>query len=496
MGFLPSSSPAKSSSSCGLRPKGPAAAARLSLLALLTICAGCATVPDTGFLSRPTRLQQAKFENAWGPISARTSAAIVAELKRQTGDIDILDRQIAIEQAIVGEPLVLGNKATLLLDGPATYEARLALIRGAQRTINIEAFIIRDDNMGEMFTGALLERRAAGVKINVIYDSVGSLLTSKEFFERWRQAGIQVLEFNPINPLAVRKRWSINHRDHRKLLIVDGKTVILGGMNIDSVYATSSGGGGSSIGGGSSMGSGRRGGKNDESQSSGWRDTDIQIDGPVVADFQKMFLQTWERQKGPPLREEDYIVTVPPKGKEMVRAIGSTPDEPFSKSYLAFISAVTHAQKAVYITNAYFVPDKQLVDALLGAAGRGVDVRLILPSKTDSRSAAFAAQSHYATLLEGGVRIYERGGALLHAKTAVIDGVWSCVGSSNLDWRSAVDNDEVNAVILGREFAQRMVAVYAFDQAKSDEITLEAWKKRPFRDRMGEWFFRLFARML
>ena len=451
--------------------------------------AGCATVPDTSFLSRPARLQKAKFENAWGPISARTSAAIVAELKRQTGDIDILDRQIAIEQAIVGEPLVLGNKATLLQDGPASYEARLALIRQAKRTINVEAYIIRDDEIGKMFADALLERRAAGVQVNVIYDSMGSLLTSKDFFERWRQGGIQMLEFNPLNPLATRKRWSINHRDHRKLLIVDGRTVILGGMNIDNVYATSSGGG-------SSMGSGRSGGKSGGENGGGWRDTDIQIEGPVVADFQKLFLQTWEKQKGPPLREADYVITVPPQGKEMVRAIGSTPDEPFSKSYLAFISAITNAQKEVYITNAYFVPDVQLVDALLGAAARGVDVRLILPSATDSRSAAFAAHSHYATLLEGGVRIYERGGALLHAKTAVIDSVWSCVGSSNLDWRSAVDNDEVNAVILGREFAQRMVATYALDQAKSDEIMLEAWKNRPLRDRMMEWFFRLFARLM
>lgn len=465
------------------------ALSRLLLLALLCLGAGCATVPDTSFLSRPARLQQAKFENAWGPISARTSAAIVAELKRQTGDIDILERQIAIEQAVVGEPLVLGNKATLLQDGPATYEARLALIRAAKRTINVEAYIIRDDEIGQMFTEALLERRSAGVQVNVIYDSVGSLLTPKDFFEKWRQGGIQVLEFNPVNPLEARKRWALNHRDHRKLLIVDGRSVILGGMNIDNVYATSSSGG-------SSMGSGRSGGKNGDEKRSGWRDTDIQIDGPVVADFQKLFLQTWEKQKGPPLREGDYVVTVPPQGKEIVRAIGSTPDEPFSKSYLAFISAILNAQKEVYITNAYFVPDEQLVDALLGAAGRRVDVRLILPSTTDSRSAAYAAHSHYRKLLEGGVRIYERRDALLHAKTAVIDGVWSCVGSSNLDWRSAVDNDEVNAVILGKEFAQRMVATYAFDQAKSDEITLEAWKDRPLRDRMMEWFFRLFARLL
>src|SRR5205085_4997817 len=129
--------------------------------------------------------------------------------------------------------------------------------------------------------------------------------------------------------------------------------------------------------------------------------------------------------------------------------------------------------------NAYFVPDPQLVAALLEAAGRGVDVRLILPRTTDSRAAAYAAHSHYATLLQGGVKIYERRAALLHAKTAVIDGVWSTVGSSNLDWRSALDNDEINAVVLGRSFAQRMQAAYATDVAASDAILLEEWRQRP-----------------
>jgi cardiolipin synthase len=150
----------------------------------------------------------------------------------------------------------------------------------------------------------------------------------------------------------------------------------------------------------------------------------------------------------------------------------------------------------VYITNAYFVPDPQLTNALIAAAGRGVDVRLILPSTTDSRSAAYAAHSHYTQLLKGGVKIYERHSALLHAKTAVVDGVWSCVGSSNLDWRSAVDNDELNAVILSREFAQQMLTTYEFDQMQSDEIVLEQWKQRSLRERCKEWFFRMFARLL
>lgn len=469
---------------------------RALALAALAACigwgGGCASVPDTQFLKRQYVAQAAEFKNAWGPVSQRIGESVVRDLKRASGDLDILDRQVAIEQAVVGKPLVLGNKVTLLLDGPETYEAMFAAIRQAKATINVEFYIIQDDEVGMRFAELLLERCAAGVKVNLIYDSVGAFKTKKEYFERLRQGGVQVLEFNPINPLAARKRWALNHRDHRKLLIVDGRTAFLGGINIDDVYASSS----ASAGGSSSIGSGGGGSRGKDERRSGWRDTDIQIDGPVVADFQKLFLQTWEKQRGPALRPEDYFPTVPPRGKEIVRAIGSTPDDPYSTSYLTFIAALTHAQQQVYITNAYFVPDPQLVEALLAATARGVDVRLILPSTTDSRSAAYAAHSHYTDLLEGGVKIYERRGALLHAKTAVIDGVWSYVGSSNLDWRSAVANDELNAVILSREFAARMLEMFALDQQKSDEIDLERWKKRPVRDRIREWFFRLFGRLL
>lgn len=448
-------------------------------------------------MSQRHATQATEFKNAWGPVSKRTSERVLGALKKKAGDLDILERQAAIEEEVSGAPLVLDNKVTVLLDGPQTYAAMFKAMRAAKHTINVEKYIIRDDDTGKEFADLLLERAAAGVKVNVLYDSAGCLKTPKEYFERLRQGGVQVVEFNPVNPLATKgKRWSLNHRDHRKLTIVDGRTVVLGGINIDDVYATSSahaGRGGSGSGG---SGSGRSSGRGKDAKSSGWRDTDVQIDGPVVAEFQKLFLETWEKQKGPPLRKEDYLPQVPPQGKDLVRAIGSTPDDPFSATYLTFIAALTHAEKQVYITNAYFVPDEQLVQALLAAVQRGVDVRLILPSMTDSRSAAYAAHSHYTKLLSGGVKIYERRAALLHAKTLVIDGVWSCVGSANLDWRSAVDNDEVAAVVLSREFAGRMLEVFAQDQAQSDEIKLEQWKRRPWRQRTKEFVFRLFARLL
>ncbi|MEY4939047.1 MAG: hypothetical protein RIQ93_782 [Verrucomicrobiota bacterium] len=467
----------------------PRAGWLLPLLAWAALGLGCAGLPDTQFLTRQYTRQSAKFKNAWGPIPERRSAALMQQLKRKVGDLDILDRQAALEQTLVGEPLVVGNKVSLLQDGPATYEAMFAAIRAAKRHVNIESYIIEDGEMGQKFADLLLERRAEGIEINILYDSVGAFKTDRKYFERLRAGGIQVVEFNPINPFTARFRWSINHRDHRKLLIADGRTVVLGGINIDDVYSTGS------ASAGRHSGSGRSGGSK-KGRHSGWRDTDIRIDGPVVADFQKMFLQTWEKQHGPPLTRDDYLPRVPAQGNEIVRAIGSSPDDAYNAIYLTFIAAITNAEKQIYITNAYFVPDPQLVEALQAAAGRGVDVRLILPSTTDSRSAAHAAHSHYADLLQTGVKIYERRAALLHAKTAVIDGVWSCVGSANLDWRSGVDNDEVTAIILSREFGREMLKAYALDQAQSDQIHLEEWQRRPRHARFKEWFFRLFGRML
>jgi len=323
-------------------------------------------------------------------------------------------------------------------------------------------------------------RQLAGVQVNVIYDSAGALGTGRSFYQHMADAGIAVVEFNPINPLAGGKPWRMNHRDHRKLMVIDGRTAFLGGINISSVYSR-----------GSSFG-------REESVTTphvGWRDTDIRIDGPVVAEFQRLFFETWNKQGGKPLGP-GYFPDIPVQGSEMVRAIGSTPDDPYSQIYLTLISAITHAQKQVSIINAYFVPDPQLLDALTDAVVRGVDVRLILPSQSDSGLAFHAARSYYRGLLKGGVKIYERRGPPLHAKTAVIDGVWSCVGSSNLDWRSALDNDEVNAIMLGREFAHQMLEAYESDIRASDEIRLASWERRSMGFRLKETVARLFGRLL
>jgi cardiolipin synthase len=443
--------------------------------------AGCATLPDADALIARHGAQTARFETARGRVSVKKSAAILSELKRKSGDIDILDKQIALEQAISDSPLVLGNKTTLLQDGSATYAAMFAAIEQAKDHINLETYIIEDDATGREFSTLLLAAQARGVQVNLIYDSVGGFNTPRAFFERLAQAGVAVLEFNPLNPLATKSAWLINNRDHRKLLIVDGKSVILGGINISNVYAS---------------GSVLRRTRKPLSGEVVWRDTDLQLEGPVVAEFQKLFMQTWNKQQGGVLADKTYFPTLTKQGKDIVRAIGSTPDDPYSLMYLTLISAIGNAEKQVHLTNAYFVPDPQLLKALTDAAARGVDVQLILPSQSDSALVFHAGRAHYSGLLNSGVHIFERQGALLHAKTATIDGVWSTVGSTNLDWRSFLDNDEVNAVVLGGEFATQMQAMFQKDLDASTRIEPQAWANRPLNFKLKEWLAVLWSRLL
>lgn len=325
-----------------------------------------------------------------------------------------------------------------------------------------------------------MERQAAGVQVNVIYDSVGSLATPKEFFNRLRAGGVHVLEFNPVNPLANNnKDWELNNRDHRKLLLIDGRIAFVGGINISDTYS-------------SSPPSGENEGDSRQDATAGWRDTHVQIEGPVVADFQRLFLDTWERQKGKPLPARNYFPALAPQGDEIVRAVGSTPnDHTKSTIYLTLISAISHAEQHVHLTIAYFAPDPQLRKALRDAARRDVDVKLVLPSHTDSSTALYLGRSYYTELLAAGVQIYERRGSVMHSKTISIDGVWSTIGSTNLDWRSFLHNDEINAIILSRPFAREMEAMFLEDLAESDPITLDHWKKRPLLDRLKEKMARL-----
>jgi cardiolipin synthase len=455
--------------------------AKCLVAGLIVALAGCSSlptiVPDMEW--RPP--QAVQLEGARGPLSSSQSKAILDRLKSRSKETNIFDRHMALEAAIVGSPLVVGNKVVLLQDGPATFEAMFTAIRNAKQHINLETYIIEDDEVGNRFADALIDKQVQGVQVNLIYDSVGAIKTPKAFFKRLTDSGIKVLEFNPINPLKAKKGWNVNQRDHRKLLIVDGQTAFVGGINISSVYSS-----GSFV---------QQAGASREEKVP-WRDTHMQVEGPVVGEFQKLFLATWEKQKGDQLAAETYLPQLSNKGREVVRAIGSSPDEPYTLIYATLISAISSAETGVYLTNAYFVPDPQLLAALKDAAQRNVDVKIILPSHSDSSLVFHVGRSFYEELLSAGVKIYERRDALLHAKTALIDGVWSTIGSTNLDWRSFLHNDEVNAVILGQEFGAQMQAMFDKDLASSNAITLEQWNQRSISMRLKELAARMWARGL
>jgi cardiolipin synthase A/B len=441
----------------------------------------------------PVPQQPVRLKGARGPLSAAQSKQVLDALRSKQAATDIIDRHVAIEEALTGEPLTTGNAVRLLQDGPATYAAMLAAMAGARDHINMETYIFDDDEVGQRFANALLAQRQQGVQVNLIHDSIGTLATPTAFFDRLREAGVQVLEFNPVNPLSAwlaGKGWLPNQRDHRKLLIVDGHTAFLGGINISSVY---------------SGGSRTRLLRPKPAAPAGeqeiaadaplaWRDTHLQLQGPVVAELQKLFLASWLQQSGSLPAPKNYFPPPQAVGKHLVRALASQPDQvDGSPIYSTLLSAIGISESSIAITNAYFVPDAQLVAALSNAAGRGVDVQIILPSQTDSWLVFHAGRSHYDTLLQAGVKIYERQGVVLHAKTALIDGVWSTVGSTNLDWRSFLHNSEVNAVVLGPEFAAQLQTVFDADLRASDPVLLAAWRQRPWQLRMKEFFSQLLS---
>ena len=468
-------------------------------LVLAAFSFGCATLPEVHPWAAPAAgARKPTIVGTRGELSNRRSAAVVARLSK--GGSDLLTRHVLLEEEVAGAPLTVGNAAVLLRDGPPFYRALFEAIESARDHVNVEFYIVEDDEVGQRFSEALLRKAAEGVSVNLMYDSAGSFGTPRAFFDRLRAGGVKVLEYNPVNPLNARGDWLLNNRNHRKVAIIDGHVGFTGGINISGVYSQGSSPGrrgrtvgtGSAPASGSSFGS-RRGSDPAGARKVGWRDTHVRIDGPAVGQMQKLFLETWAQQQGEPLPERDWFPALQPAGKFPVRIIASGPGDAVPAIYTSLLAAIAYSEKSVHITMAYFVPDPQTIEALTDAATRGVDVTLILPSHTDFWAVFHAARSHYANLLSAGVKIYERGTALLHAKTIVIDGVWSTVGSANLDWRSFLHNAELNAVILGPNFGGELEAMFESDLRESTRILPEDWARRPVEVRMKEWAARLWA---
>jgi cardiolipin synthase A/B len=348
-----------------------------------------------------------------------------------------------------------------------------AAMEAAKDYIFVEMYIVEGDEVGQKFSELWLKKQKAGVPVSLLYDSVGSIGTPREFFQRLSDGGVTVAEFNPVNPLKAKEGWDINERDHRKLLVVDGRVGFVGGINISGVY---------------SGGSAKLQRKQGTPDSRPWRDTQVQVEGLAALELQDSYLQSWARASKTPPPGNLKTTVARSGGKDMVRILAAWADKPdeVNPIYAAFLSAIQNAEKTVHISMAYFVPDPQTMDALKGAAKRGVDVQVILPGFTDFWAVFHAGRSKYDELLEAGVKIHERRERLLHAKTAVIDGVWSTVGSANLDWRSFLHNHELNLVVLGPGFGEQMEAAFRRDLAIATPITLEEWRRRAATDRLKE----------
>jgi len=504
-------------------PKPPSAS--LLALALCGLLAACA-VPDVD-----TSIERAaergpttpQIEGASGPLGVAESRAVLAKVGAEAGTgngAKILERHLAIEEAVAGSPLTADNAVTVLEDGAATFRAMGAAIRGARHSINLEYYTIEDVTFDgkETLSELLLQKRREGVAVNIIYDSYGSSDTPADFFNRLKQAGVNLLDFHPIDPNPA-NALNINDRDHRKILVADGEVAILGGVNMSKSYQSKAPG--SSSGSAKSdaaaptdqAAADQKAAEKAASQKPGgglgaaiglttqlpdqWRDTAVRIEGPAVAEAQRLFVEHWKAEKGPKLDETGFFPKLAARDSQVVRIIGSTPEQNISRYYVTLVSALRNAESRIWISAAYFVPTQAEMDALTAAARRGVDVRLLLPDKSDSQQAIAAAQSHYLDLLEAGVKIYETRDVVLHSKTVVIDGVWSAIGSSNFDHRSVLFNDEVDAIILGKETADALERIFEDGMKISVAIDRETWVDgRPFTERARGFFARVWQSML
>jgi cardiolipin synthase len=399
-------------------------------------------------------------------------------LDEYKNDVDVRDLIDAVRR-YSSDPLTSGNRVDVLIDGPQTFSAIEAELRKARHHIHIETFIFGAQGIGKQFADLLVKKHREGVEVRVLYDSIGSMDTPRGFFDDLRRQGIEVREFHPMNPVTNPRVWEIQNRDHRKIVIVDGKVGFTGGINIDNTYSSAS----------SSKPGPKRGIED------GWRDTHVKIEGPAVRQLQRIFIKTWNEAGDAEDFPEGagYFPEMPARGDALVTIVHNESDSDDRSLYGTYLAAFQHAHSRLWITHAYFAPNAELLTAMKQAAQRGVDVRLIVPAFTDSRIVLKATQATYAPLLQAGVKIFELKDALLHAKTVVVDGTVSIVGSANLDMRSFLHNDEDNAIIISRDFGERLEQVFEKDQRTSRAVTPERWEQRSLWERFKESMVKIFG---
>ncbi len=354
--------------------------------------------------------------------------------------------------------LIDGNRVDVLLNGDEIFPAMLAAIRGATTTITFANFIYETGDIAQEMAEALAERCRAGVGVNILLDAVGSSRVPKPMREMWQSAGCHFAFFHAVNPFTIRR---LNHRNHRRVLVVDGRVGFTGGTGVGEKWT----------------GNGRREGY--------WRQTDVRVEGPIVRFLQAAFAENWRDTTAQLLGGDAYFPPPQRRGDVAAQSVKSSGASGAAEAYLLFHLAVDSARSSIYITNPYYVPDDSLAEAIARAARRGVDVSVItagVAGTTLDRLVRQASQAHFGRALEAGVKIYEYGPALLHAKTMVVDGQWVSIGSANLDNRSFALNDELNLTFMDRALTVRMTEIFREDLKHTRQVTYEEWKRHRFRN--------------
>jgi cardiolipin synthase len=364
-------------------------------------------------------------------------------------------------------PILSGNKVEILLNGDEIFPAMLKAIRSARRSITYAQYLYQDGAIAYELAEAFADRCRAGVQVKLLIDSHGGSKIPEDIPQLLTEAGCELEWFRRIRLFQFITPWELlryNYRNHRRILIIDGKVGFTGGHGVSEAW----------------MGDGRT--------EDHWRDTDVRIEGPIVQQLQAAFVESWRETTGEVLGGADYFPTLEPRGKTYAQIVKSSPFGGSFESYMLFLLSITSARKTIHISNPYFLPDERMQEALLQAVKRGVRVVALLPGKIDHKLVYWASRRGFEPLLLGGIEIYEYEAALMHAKTMIVDGIWATVGSTNLDNRSFALNEEINLIVYDRAIAGALEKAFYEDLKYSKKLTHEAWKARPWREKFLEFF--------
>jgi cardiolipin synthase A/B len=366
----------------------------------------------------------------------------------------------ATVQAHTASPVTADNRVELLLNGDEIFPAKLAAIRAARVSITYAEYFYAEGPVAGEIAEALAERCRAGVQARVLVDGVGALSMKREHRQTIESAGCRLATFRPIGPFALRRN---NHRNHRRVLVVDGRIGITGGSGVSWKWT----------------GNGRA--------PEHWRDTDVRLQGPVVEQLQAAFAENWLEATGEMLGGPAYLPGARRvEGGIVAQIVRSAPGDGGEWMSNLFLLAIAGARRSIHVTNPYFVPDRPLAEAFIAAARRGVRVVVLVPGVIDHALVREAGRRNFGELLQAGIEIHEYQPALLHSKTMVVDGVWATVGSTNLDHRSFALNDELNVAVYDARFAAAVERAFAADVAMSKRVTYEAWRSRGLIARLYE----------